>query len=57
MVEGSWFEHSVSELWVCLSTEGARNVSLSWLSPFREWDTLYMTSIAKFTHIKLYLTL
>ena len=57
MVEGSWFEHSVSELWVCLSTEGARNVSLSWLSPFREWGTLYMTSIVKFTHIKLYLTL
>ena len=32
-----WFEHSMSELRVCLSAEGAKNVFWSWLSPLRGW--------------------
>ena len=29
--DGSWFEHSVSWLRVCLSAEDAKNVSWSWM--------------------------
>ena len=33
--EGWWFEDSMSELRVCLSAEGAKNVSWYWLSLLR----------------------
>ena len=33
--------NTVSYLQVCLSVEGAKNVSWPWLSPFRGWDSLW----------------
>ena len=36
--EGWWFEHSLSDLQICLSVEGAKNVSWPWLSPLRGID-------------------
>ena len=51
--EGMWFEHSVSELRVCLSTEGAKNVSWSWLSLLRGWCSLTMEFTGRFVYIKL----
>ena len=47
--EGWWFEH-MSWLRVCLSTEGAKNVSWPWLSPLRGWGSLTMTSTGKFVY-------
>ena len=49
--EGWWFEHSMSQLQVCLSTEGARNVSLPSLFPVQGWGSLTMTSTGKFLYI------
>ena len=49
--EGWWFEHSVGWSRVCLSGEGAKNVSRPWLSPLRGWGSLTMTSIGKFVYI------
>ena len=49
--EGWWFEHSMSQLRVCLSAEGAKNVSWPWLSPLRGWGSLTMTSTCKFVCI------
>ena len=49
--EGLWFEHSVSWLHVCLSAEGAKNVSWPWLSPLRGWGSLTMASTGKFVYI------
>ena len=45
--EGWWFEQSMSQLRVCLSAEGAKNVSWPWLSPLRGWGSLTMTSTGK----------
>ena len=41
----------VSELWVCLSAEGAKNVSWPWLSPPRGWGSLTMAFIDKFIYM------
>ena len=46
--EGWWFEHSMSYLRVCLSAEGAKNVSWPWLSPLRGWGSLTMAFTGKF---------
>ena len=46
-----WFEHSMSQLRVSLSGEGAKNVSWFSLSPFRGWGSLTMTSTGKFVHM------
>ena len=53
-----WFEHSVSWLWVCLSAEGAKNVSWPWLSPLRgwdSWDSLTMAFTGKSVYIYIYI--
>ena len=46
-----WFEHSVSYLRVCLSAEGAKNVSWPWLSPLQGWGGLTMSLTGKFVHM------
>ena len=38
----------MSWLQVCLSAEGAKNVSWPWLSPLRGWSSLIMTFTGKF---------
>ena len=50
-----WFEHSLSQLRVCLSAEGAKNLSWPWLSPLRGWGSLTMTSTGKFVYIYIYI--
>ena len=40
-------EHPVSQLRVCLSAEGATNVSWPWLSPLRRWGSLTMSHTGK----------
>ena len=55
--EGWWFEHSMSWLQVCLSAEGAKNVSWPWLSLLRGWGSLTMTSTGKFVYIHINLNL
>ena len=45
----------VSWLRVCLSAEGAKNVSWPWLSPLRGWGSLTMTSTDKFVYIYIYI--
>ena len=49
--EGWWFDHSVSQLPVCLLAEGTKNVSGPWLSFLRGWATLIMTSAVKFLYM------
>ena len=44
---GWWFEHSMSQLRVDLSAEGAKNFFLPWLSPLRGWGSLTTTSTGK----------
>ena len=39
---------------VCLSPEGAKNVSWSWLSPLRVWGSLTMAFTGKFIYIYIY---
>ena len=39
---------------VCLSPEGAKNVSWSWLSPLRVWGSLTMTFTGKFIYIYIH---
>ena len=48
-----WFEHSMSELRVCLSAEGAKNVSWYWLSLLWGWGSLTMAFTHKFVCIYL----
>ena len=55
--EGWWFEHSMSQLRVCFSEEGARNVSWPWLSPLRGWRSLIITSTGKFLYMAHYFIL
>ena len=45
-----WFQHSVSQLQVCLSKEGAENVSWPWLPPLRGWGGLNMPFTGKFIY-------
>ena len=47
----------VSWLRVCLSAEGAKNVSWPWLSLLRGWGSLTMTSTGKFVYIHINLNL
>ena len=49
--EGWWFVHSVSKLRVCLSAEGAKNVSWTWLSPLRGWGSLTVAFTGEFVYI------
>ena len=49
--EGWWFEHFMSQFQVDLLAEGAKNVSLPWLSPVRGWGSLTMTSTGKFLYM------
>ena len=48
---GQWFEHSVSQLQVCLPAEGAKNVSSwPWLSPLQGLGSLTMAFLDKFAY-------
>ena len=40
---------------VCLSAEGAKNVSWPWLSPLQGWGSLTMTSTGKLVYIYIYI--
>ena len=51
--ERSRIEHSVSQLVVCLSAEGAKNISRLQLSPLQEWGSLTMALLGKFAYIWL----
>ena len=44
----------MSQLRVCLSAEGAKNVSWPWLSPIRGWGSVAMTFTGKFVYIYTY---
>ena len=44
----------MSWLRVCLSAEGAKNVSWPWLSPLRGWGSLTMALTGKFVYIYIY---
>ena len=48
---GWMFQHSVSELRVCLSAEGAKNVSWTWLSLLWGWGRLTMASTDIFVYM------
>ena len=50
-IEGWWLEHSLSQLRVCLSTDGGKSVSLPWVSPLGGWRNLTMTYTAKFVYM------
>ena len=41
----------MSYLRLCASTEGARNVSWPWLSPYPRWGSLTTTSTGKFVYM------
>ena len=45
--EGLWFDLSLSEMRVCLSREGAKNVSWPCISLLRGWGSLTITLIGK----------
>ena len=49
--ERCWFEHSVFQLWVCLSPEDAKIVSWPWLTPCRGWYGLIIVFTGKFVSI------
>ena len=53
--EGWWFEHSMSWLQVCLSAEGAKNISWPWLYPLRGWGSLTIAFTGKFVYIYIYI--
>ena len=55
--EGWWFEHFMSQFQVDLLAEGAKNVSLPWLSPLQGWSSLTMTSTSKFVYMSHHLIL
>ena len=37
---------------MCLSAEGAKNISWPWLCPLRVWGSVTMTSTGKFVYIE-----
>ena len=41
--------------YICLSAEGAKNVSWPWLSPLRGWGSLTMAFTGKFVYIYIYI--
>ena len=49
--EGWWFEHSVTQLQVCLSAKCAKNVSWPWLSTLQRWVSLTMAFTDKFAYM------
>ena len=46
-----WFEHSLPQLLVCFSAEGAKNVSWFWLSPLGGWGSPTMKFTGKFAYM------
>ena len=56
-MEGWWFENSISQLLVCFSEEGAKNISWQWLSPLRVLGILTMTFTAKLLYMPHYFIL
>ena len=51
LIGGWWFQHSVPWLQVCLSVEGATNVSWPWLSPLWGWGSLTIAFTSKFVYM------
>ena len=49
--EGWWFEDSLSQLWVCLSADSARNFSWPRLSLLRGWSSFTMAFTSTFVYI------
>ena len=49
--DGCWFDHSLSELLVCLAAEAAKNVSWPWIFPLRGWGNVTMEFTAKFVYM------
>ena len=49
--DGWWLECSMAYLRVCLSEEGAKNVSWPWLSPLPGWGSLAMASTGIFVYM------
>ena len=49
--EGWWTEHSVSQMWVCLSPKRAKNVSWPWITPLQGWGSLSLAFTGKFVQI------
>ena len=49
--EGWRFEHSMSQLQVCLSADGAKNVSWTRISLVRGWCSLTMAFTSKFVYM------
>ena len=45
----------VSQFWVCLSAEGAKNISWSWLALLQRWVSLTMAFTGKFIYIYIYI--
>ena len=50
-----WLEHSLPWLQVCLSAEGVKIISYSWLSPLQRWGSLTMTLPSKFVYIYIHI--
>ena len=49
--QGWWFKQAVSELWVCLSADSAKNVFWRWLSPLQGWGSLTMACTGQFLYV------
>ena len=53
--EGWWFSTLAPQLRVCLSSEGAINVSWRSLSPLAEWGSHTIALTVKFVYIYIYI--
>ena len=47
------FDYSASQLWFCWSVEGTKNLSWSWVSPLREWDSMTVVFVVKCGYVQL----
>ena len=53
--DGGLSTPQLSQLWVCLSAKGAKNIFWHWLSPLRVWGILTMAFTGKFVYIFIYI--
>ena len=56
-MKGWWFENCMSQLRVCFSEEGAKNLSCPWLSPLRVLGSLTVTFTGKLVYMLHYFIL
>ena len=49
--ERCWIEHSISWLWISLSSQGAKKISWLWLSQLRGWSSLTLTFSGKLVNM------